>query len=286
MAGAAGSAGDTAQNRAGMPDVGGFDATAEAETTRATMESMMDSITQLSKQFAAFNEDHDVFIQRCPDASHGEQEHAVRELRYARGMEYDCNRMSRIEEQLAQNDLRMNDLESSQGYITGELTTVNETIGNMSNIITTLRAQGGTFTGPPRTRELLTGMRGFDKLKPYKGAATEWKEWRIKLTNWLSQYSQSYEALFVKLDYSETEPVESEKGLSIMVGESEITREEEWCSDQLYNLLIQKCEGPALEIITNQNLKGKARGLITWYRTLREAEGQVTAKRSEITEKV
>ena len=162
MAGAAGSAGDTAQNRAGMPDVGGFDATAEAETTRATMESMMDSITQLSKQFAAFNEDHDVFIQRCPDASHGEQEHAVRELRYARGMEYDCNRMSRIEEQLDQHNLRMNDIESSQSYVTGELTTVNETIGNMNTAITTMRSSVPTISGGSRTRELLTGMRGLD----------------------------------------------------------------------------------------------------------------------------
>ena len=99
-----------------MPDAGGFDAAAEAEITRATMESMMDSITQLQNQFAAFNEDHDVFIQRCPDASHGEQGPAVRELRYTRGMEYDRNRMSRIEEQLDQHNLRMNDLESSQGY--------------------------------------------------------------------------------------------------------------------------------------------------------------------------
>ncbi len=286
MAAAAGPAGPTAQHRAGMPDAGGSDAAAEAETTRVTMESMMDSNIQLSKQFAAFNEDHDVFIQRCPSASHGELGLAVRELRYAHAQDYDRVRMSRIEERLTQHDLRMNDLESSQGYITGELTTVNENIGNMTTSLTTLRAQGNSFTALPRTRDLLTGMRGFDKLKPYKGAATEWKEWRIKLTNWLSQYSQSYESFIIKLDYSETEPVESEDGMAIKVGESEITLEEKWCSDQLYNLLVQKCEGPALDIILNQNLKGKARGLIAWFRTFREAEGQVSAKRSEITEKV
>ena len=134
MAAAAGSAGPTTQGRAGMPDAGGFgiggyDAAAEAETTRATMESMMDAITTLQNQIAAFSEDPDVFIQRCPNASHGELGPAVRELRYAHGQEYDRVRMSQIEEQLNQHDLRMNDLESSQGYITGELTTVNETIG-------------------------------------------------------------------------------------------------------------------------------------------------------------
>ena len=51
-------------------------------------------------------------------------------------------------------------------------------------------------------------------------------------------------------------------------------------------MLVQKCEGPALAIVRKQNTQGKARGLIAWYRTLREAEGQVEEKRTEITEKV
>ena len=72
----------------------------------------------------------------------------------------------------------------------------------------------------------------------------------------------------------------------MMAGTSEPTTEEEWCSEQLYLLFVQKCEGPALDIIRNQNTKGKARGLVAWYRTLREAEGQIHQKRSEITEKV
>ncbi len=171
MAAAAGSAGPTTQKCAGMPDAGGFAAAAEAETTRATMESMMDSITTLQNQIAAFTEDPDVFIQRSHGSSQGEQGPAVRELRYAHAQDYDRVRMSRIEEQLNQHDLRMNDLESSQGYITGELTTVNETIGTMSNTITTLRIPGNSATALPRTRELLTGMRGFDKLKPYNGCS-------------------------------------------------------------------------------------------------------------------
>ena len=72
----------------------------------------------------------------------------------------------------------------------------------------------------------------------------------------------------------------------MVVGTTELTTEDEWCSEQLYQLLVQKCEGPALDIIRNQDTKGKARGLIAWYRTLREAEGQVPTKRSEITKKV
>ena len=82
-----------------------------------------------------------------------------------------------------------------------------------------------------------------------------------------------------KLDSSEAEPKEPEEGRNMVVGPAELTTEEEWCSEQLYQLLVQKCEGPALDIIRKQNTKGKARGLIAWYRTLREAEGQVPTKR-------
>ena len=90
----------------------------------------------------------------------------------------------------------------------------------------------------------------------------------------------------VKLDYSETEPVEPTDGGNLRAGTAELTAEEDWCGEQLYQLLVQKCEGPALDIIRNQNAKGKSRGIIAWYRTLREAEGQVSQKRSEISEKV
>ena len=51
-------------------------------------------------------------------------------------------------------------------------------------------------------------------------------------------------------------------------------------------MLVQKTEGPALAIIRNFNTYGKARGLSAWYRTMRDAEGQVEVKKDDITEKV
>ena len=90
----------------------------------------------------------------------------------------------------------------------------------------------------------------------------------------------------VKLDRIELEPKEPEDGERMVAGTSELTTEEEWCSQQLYQLLVQKCEGSALAIVRNQNTQGKARGMIAWYRTLREAEGQVETKKQDITEKV
>ena len=89
----------------------------------------------------------------------------------------------------------------------------------------------------------------------------------------------------VKLDQSELEPQEPEEGQKMKAGPDELTTDEEWCSEHLYQLLVQKCEGPALDIVRNPNTLGKARGLVAWYRTLRNAEGQVETKESDITEK-
>ena len=39
-------------------------------------------------------------------------------------------------------------------------------------------------------------------------------------------------------------------------------------------------------MVRNLNEHGKARGLSAWYRTMREAEGQVETKKHEVVEKV
>ena len=161
--------------------------------------------------------------------------------------------------------------------------TINEALTSLRSDVSSSRA---SVTGAGRERQIVTAIRGFDKLKAYTGAPTQWKEWRYKVTTWLAQTSSSFESLMTKLDASEVEPIEPEAGRNMFVISAEITTEEEWCSEQLYQLMVQKCEGPALHIIRNRNTQGKARGLIAWYLTLREAEGQVPTKRSVITEKV
>ena len=137
-----------------------------------------------------------------------------------------------------------------------------------------------------RSPKNITETKGFEKLKSYTGEAAQWKDWRFKITTWLTQTDPSFESLMHKLDQSETEPKEPEDGYPMRAGFQELTTEEEWCSEQLYQLLVQKGEGKALAIVRNQSTHGKARGLVAWYRTLREAEGQVKTKRSEITERV
>ena len=71
-----------------------------------------------------------------------------------------------------------------------------------------------------------------------------------------------------------------------MAGPSELTTDEEWCAEQVFQLMVQKFDGSALAIVRNQNTHGKVGGLVAWYRTLREAEGQVETKKQEITERV
>ena len=198
--------------------------------------------------------------------------------------------MQYLQDALEQSNLKVLDLEQTLAFYFSEVTADRDKMETMNEALISLRndmsSSRSSVTGERKDRQIVTAMRGFDKLKIYRGAATEWKEWRCKLTTWLGQSSPSYETLMVKLDYSDIEPTEPADGMTLMAGASELTTEEEWCSEQLYQLLVQKCGGPALDIIRNQNAKGKARGLIAWYRTLREAEGQVPAKRSEITEKV
>ncbi len=236
---AAGRAGDVASaNPFAVP--GAANDPPSFEEVTATMNRMVDSITLLQNQFALLSEDPDVFLQRSPDASTGESGPAVRALRFAHSQERDRSRIRELEAQMARVITGLDAHDNTVALLMEELSDDRNKMEAMNSDINTLRSGrgGGSATAPP-SRAQLTGMRGFDKLRPYMGASHEWKEWRIKLENWLDQYSPSYETLIVKLDYSEVEPTESTDGLTRKAGEAEITTEEERSSDQLDHLLVQ-----------------------------------------------
>ena len=65
------------------------------------------------------------------------------------------------------------------------------------------------------------------------------KDWRFKITTWLAQDNPSYESLLGKLDQSEEGPQEPWGDQKQMVGTKELTKDEEWCGEQLYQLLVQ-----------------------------------------------
>ena len=278
---AAGAAGEVVVPAMGDPD--------EVFNMRATMGSMMDSIKLLQNQMAELMEDPERFYSRSPDANSDDKGPAIRESMYGLTLQSERTRIHEMNEVINTSTIRINELEGLLAFYSGELTTDRDNMAKLNDALRDLRndtaSSRATITGA-RDKPIVTGIRMFDKLKTYKGTVSEWKEWHFKLVAWLSQSSPSHETLIVKLDYCKSEPTEPVDGVTMMAGTSELTTEEEWCSEQLYQLLVQKCEGPALDIIRNQNTKGKARGFVAWYRTLREAEGQVPQKRSEITEKV
>ena len=202
---------------------------------RATMEIMSDSIAALSTQMAALLEDPGQFFRRVQDSlstpteGFDELGPAVRERIYSRAQESDREMMREMR-------LRVNELEGTLAFYCAELTTDRNNIESISDAIKDMRS--GTSASLPasvhgvvKEKQVVTAIRGFDKIRIYKGVATEWKEWKFKLSTWLAQSTPSFETLLVKLDYSETEPTEPTEGRNLMAGTAELTTEEEWCSE-------------------------------------------------------
>ena len=145
---------------------------------RATMETMSDSITALTNKMALLLEDPGGFNRRQPDnlntpiGDSDEKGPAVRERIYARAHESD---------RVAMEDMghRINELEASLAFYNAELTTDRDNLDKMSITLRDLRSPGGmtsVSTGAAKEKQVVTAIRGFDKLKVYKGVATEWKE--------------------------------------------------------------------------------------------------------------
>ena len=249
------------------------DPMAEIPNMRAHINSITDSLTRLQLLVAGLTED--------PTGAYGDMGEgpAVRARIYQHSHDSDRNEFSMLKE-------RVNDLENSMAFLTASQT---ENSQHLEDELTKVRGEIGAsraHTPLDRKNKNITELKGFEKLKLYSGEAAQWKDWRYKVATWLTQTNSSFESLIIKLDQSESEPKEPDEGATMRVGSMELTTEEEWCSEQLYQLLVQKCEGRALAIVRNQNTLGKSRGLVAWYRTLCEAEGQMKTKRSEITERV
>ena len=208
---------------------------------RATMENMSDSIAALANQMAELREDPGQFFRRVPSAlttpieGHDGKGPAVRERIYAQTLESDREEKNKI-------SLRISDLEGIIAFYNSELTTDRNNMEAMSNAIKDIRsgtsAPPASVHGAGKEKQVVTAIRGFDKIRVYKRVATEWKEWKFKLVTWLAQSTPSFETLLVKLEYSETEPVEPTGGRNLMAGTAELTSEEEWCSEQMYQLLV------------------------------------------------
>jgi hypothetical protein len=138
---------------------------------RATMELMSDSIIALTRQMAILLEDPGSFNRRYPDSLNtpiegsDEQGPAVRQRIYARAHESDREVMHEM-------SLRINELEATLAFYNGELTTDRNNLEKMSNTITEMRsstsAPPASVHGVGKEKQVVTAIRGFDKLKIYK----------------------------------------------------------------------------------------------------------------------
>mgnify|MGYP002810230238 CR=1 FL=1 len=148
------------------------------------------------------------------------------------------------------------------------------------------KSEASASRSPSYSKNAITSTQGFCKIKSYSGDVSMGEDWRFKMDTWLASINPSIQTLMNKLDKSESEPEEPESGTMMKIGSGEITTEEGWCSEQLYLMLVQKTEGQALAIIRKLKPLGKARGLSVWYRTMRDAEGQVEVKKDDITQQL
>ena len=133
--------------------------------------------------------------------------------------------------------------------------------------------------------KMITEHKGFDRMKPGHGDAAQWKERRFRVTTWLTQVNPAFAAHTKNIDKSTSEPEELGSEGKVKIGPDEFTTAEEWCSLQLCAFLVQKTEGSALAMVRNHHTHGKYRCVLSWYRVMWEAEGQVDTKKIEIREK-
>ena len=160
---------------------------------------------------------------------------------------------------------------------------------NSTWLTTELRALSDRIQDPQfaqtseRRSELkyLTRQKGFQNLKPYNGGtSTQWEEWRFTVMTWIQQEYPKIATLANKLEKLETEPEEpTVEGARVRVGNEELTTEEEWFSEQLWAMLVQKATGPAHTMIVSLDNSPKSRGVRAWYKLMREAKRTHTPHR-------
>ena len=72
----------------------------------------------------------------------------------------------------------------------------------------------------------------------------------------------------------------------MVIGDDPLSEEQQWCCKELYALLAQKTKDGPKTIVQNVETLPVSRGARAWYRLVREAEGQIEARATELTEKL
>ena len=104
--------------------------------------------------------------------------------------------------------------------------------------------------------------------------------------DWLRQENPEYEAILKRIERMKEEPVEPEDGVDMTLAGEALTTNQKWCCDELYHLLSRKTKDGPNMIVRNLESLTASRGARAWFRIVREAEGQVGARATELTEKL
>ena len=131
----------------------------------------------------------------------------------------------------------------------------------------------------------LTQRKGFEGLHSYSGNS-QWQEWRFTAVDWLKQENSEFAGLLKKIERLTEEPEEPEEGTAMTIGGVELTPNQQWCCDELYHVLARKTEHGPKMFVRNLESLTKSRGARAWYRIVREAEGQIETRKTELTEKL
>ena len=89
-----------------------------------------------------------------------------------------------MEAAIEKNISRLDDLYSALAFYSSELTGDRDHIFKLNNDLKDLRNDMGSSrsTATGDRNKSVTGLKGFEKLKVYTGAVSQWKELRYKVT--------------------------------------------------------------------------------------------------------
>ena len=148
---------------------------------------------------------------------------AVRANFFERGLDSDRHRMDAQEGEI-------HNLEATFAFMTETLEVQEVNLQKQAEEVQSLTSDldatsNRASTQPDRKGEnrMVTERKGLDRLKPYSGEAAQWKDWRFKITTWLSQVKPSFETRTTKLGKSTSEPEEPEPEGKVKIGPDEIT---------------------------------------------------------------
>ena len=164
--------------------------------------------------------------------------------------------------------------------------------------IEALRDRGTSGHGTPDHKVLLIRQKGFPNLKLYngEGGSARWKEWRFGIMHWIEQEYPAVAGLIRRVETLETEPLEPKDGSTPVIlahnrgavsGEEDTLKtEDEWASEQVWALLVDKATNNAYKMIVGPDNATRSRGVRAWFKLSLEASGTHLVRILKVTERL